>query len=192
MAPSIDLLFSSHFWFKFIFVSSVWRIWPSCCSMLHLLAFMKVSHCRLGQWYVYFFWEHSWLGFWCQRILQSTTFIAFCCLPDLSMLLSSPLHSFILRMYEIIDFAIHIVFTISDRFISFSSLTMASCASIELSLDFTSYLQSKSCQMPFQHQKSTPALLSSPFCLKVMRDWMQLAMKLPIRQLSKFLFSRST
>lgn len=72
-----------------------------------------------------------------ERILPSATLDVFRGLPGLLMLQSLPVHSFFLRMYQIVDLATPNALAISLRdLFSFFSAMMASFTGIDSSLDF--------------------------------------------------------
>ena len=106
-----------------------------------------------------------------EKILPSFTLVVCCVLPGCLMLLTSPVHSFFLRMYQNVGFATPKYFAISliDLF-CFYSLVMASFTCFDISFDFK--LLTSVRQLP--NAKSTLEFNSKPFisfiCLEVMRE----------------------
>ncbi len=105
-------------------------------------------------WRVFFFTR--------ERILRSSTTVVFRGLPGLLVLLSSPVRSFFLRMFQTVVLATPNVFAISLMgLFYFFSLMMACFTDSDSSLDLILIVDSNRFQMQIVHLKLTLDLLSA-------------------------------
>ena len=115
-----------------------------------------------ASWRVFLIWPAVVKGFFFtrERNLLSSTTVVFHGLPGLLVLLSSPVHSFFVRMFQTVDLATLNVFAISLMgLFCFFSLMMACFTDSESSLDLIFRGNSNRFQMQMSHLESTPDLL---------------------------------
>ena len=115
-------------------------------------------------WRVFLIWPTVVKGFFFtrERILSSTTFV-FRGLTGLLVLLSSPVHSVFIRMFQTVDLATPNVFAISlIGLFWFFSLMMACFTDSDSYLDLILRVDSDRFQMQIAHLKLTLDLLSAP------------------------------
>ncbi len=115
-------------------------------------------------WRVFLSWPTVVKGvfFTRERILRSSTTVVFRGLPGLLVLLSSPVHSFFLRMFQKVVLATPNVFAISLMGVfCFFSLMMACFTDSDSSLELILTVDSNRFQMQIAHLKLTLDLLSA-------------------------------
>ncbi len=115
-------------------------------------------------WRVFLIWPTVVKGvfFTRERILRSSTTVVFRGLPGLLVLLSSPVRSFFLRMFQTVVLATPNVFAISLMgLFCFFSLMMACFTDSDSSLDLILTVDSNRFQMQIAHLKWTLDLLSA-------------------------------
>lgn len=125
--------------------------------------------CRISQWYPYLLQRVLDLArcgcegvfFTKQRILWSSTLVGFHGLPGVWGLLSSPVRSFISKMYQIVDLALPEVSAVSliARFCFFCLMT-TSCLGFDTFLDHTLSVPMNSYQMQMHDLDSTRPFIS--------------------------------
>ncbi len=123
-----------------------------------------IYHHGTGPWRVFLIWPTVVKGvfFTRERILQSSTTVVFRGLPGLLVLLSSPVRSFFLRMFQTVVLATPNVFAISLMgLFCFFSLMMACFTDSDSSLDLILTVDSNRFQMQIAHLKWTLDLLSA-------------------------------
>ncbi len=115
-------------------------------------------------WRVFLIWPTVVKGVFFTReiIIQSSTTVVFRGLPGLLVLLSSPVRSFFLRMFQTVVLATPNVFAISLMgLFCFFSLMMACFTDSDSSLDLILTVDSNRFQMQIAHFKLTLDLLSA-------------------------------
>ncbi len=151
--------------FRCFLASLIWPCMQLVVNPLYLLlwSLLLIVDCDMStSWRVFFTWLDVVKGFFFtkERILQSSTTVVLCGRSGLFMMLSSPVHSVFLRMYQTVDLATPNVPAISlvDWF-RLWSLTIVYFTCMERSFDRMMWVHSNSFQMQTAHLESTPDLL---------------------------------
>ena len=140
-----------------------WNYWNK--STFWWYSNYMTSTCTPTSWRVFLIWPTVVKGFFFigEIILLSSTTVVFHGLPGLLALLSSPVRSFFIRMFQTVDLATPNVFAISlIGLFWFFSLMMACFTDSDISLDLILRVDSNLFQMQIAHLKWTLDLLSAP------------------------------
>ena len=151
------LIWSSCFWGS----PMVYMLWWTLCSHSGEVfsRLLTLTHIHL----LFLIWPTVVERFFFSReiILMPSTTVVFHGLPGLLVLLSSPVRSFFLRMFQTVDLAMPNVFAISlIGLFWFFSLMMACFTDCDSSLDLILRVDSNRFQMQIAHLNSRPFISS--------------------------------
>ena len=153
------LIWSSCFWGSPM-VYILW--WTLCIHSGEVFSWLlTLTHIHLPPGECSWSGQLLWFFFTREIIILSSTTVVFRGLPGLLVLLSSPVHSFFLRMFQTVDLATPNVFAISlIGLFWFFSLMMACFTDSDSSLDLILRVDSNRFQMQIAHLKLTLDLVN--------------------------------